>query len=277
MTYGIVGLGLIGGSLAKAFKQAGMTVYGCELDASIQEFAKLCGAIDGVLDETTMPQCDCILIAISPRAACNWLESHAAQLPKSALVMDCCGTKKRICSLGFRLAEEYGFEFAGGHPMAGNHQWGFANSRADLFQGACFVAVPRVFDDIRLLQRIKNAIMPAGFGSVTVTTAQKHDAQIAFTSQLTHIVSNAFIQSPTALEQEGFSGGSYRDLTRVAWLNPTMWAELFMENKDDLLFELDIFLQCMQQYRDVIADGQEKALARLLDEGRQRKKEVDKL
>lgn len=277
MTYGIVGLGLIGGSLAKAFKQAGMTVYGCELDSSIQEFAKLCGAIDGVLDDTTMSQCDCVLIAISPRAACNWLESHAAQLPKSALVMDCCGTKKRICSLGFRLAETYGFEFAGGHPMAGNHQWGFANSRADLFRNACFVSVPRVFDDIRLLQRIKSAIMPAGFGSVTVTTAQKHDAQIAFTSQLTHIVSNAFIQSPTALEQEGFSGGSYRDLTRVAWLNPTMWAELFMENKEDLLFELDIFLQCMQQYRDVIANGQEEALAKLLDEGRQRKKEVDKL
>lgn len=277
MTLGIVGLGLIGGSLAKAYKQAGMQVYGSELDPSIQEFARMCGAIDGVLDDTTMAQCDCILIAISPRAACRWLEEHAGQIPKNALVVDCCGTKKRICALGFRLAEQYGFEFAGGHPMAGNHQWGFANSRADLFRDSCFVVVPRVFDDIHLLERIKKAIMPAGFGSIAVTTAEKHDALIAFTSQLTHIVSNAFIQSPTALEHEGFSAGSYRDLTRVAWLNPIMWAELFMENKEDLLFELDIFLHCLQQYRDALANGQEDVLIRLLDEGRRRKEEVDNI
>lgn len=275
MKYGIVGLGLIGGSLAKAYKKAGMQVYGSELDRSIEEFACMYGAIDGVLDDTAMSECDCILIAIPPRAACRWLEEHAAQISSKALVIDCCGTKKRICALGFRLAAQYGFEFVGGHPMAGNHQWGFANSREDLFRDSCFVAVPRVFDDIHLLERIKNAITPAGFGSVSVTTAEKHDALIAFTSQLPHIVSNALIQSPTALEHQGFSAGSYRDMTRVAWLNPKMWAELFIENKEDLLFELDIFLRFLQQYRDAIANDQEDALVQLLDDGRQRKKEVD--
>lgn len=275
MTVGIVGLGLIGGSLAKAYKQAGMTVYGGDLDESIQEFARLSGATDGHLTPQALRRCDCVLIAIAPQAACRWLKEHAGEISPDALVMDCCGTKRRVCETGFALAREYGFEFVGGHPMAGTHQWGFRSSRADLFQGACFVAVPRLFDDIRLLERIKRAVLPAGFASVSVTTAEKHDEIIAFTSQLAHVVSNAYVKSPTALKHRGFSAGSYQDLTRVAWLNPSMWAELFLENQDQLLFELDTMLQSLTEYRDALAASDKARLTALLDDGRQRKQEVD--
>ena len=171
--------------------------------------------------------------------------------------MDCCGTKRRICELGFRLARQYGFEYAGGHPMAGTHRWGFKNSRADMFRGASFVVVPRVYDDVTLLERVRSFVMPAGFQRLAVTTAENHDRLIAFTSQL------------------GFSAGSYRDLTRVAWLNPTMWTDLFLENRDHLLFEIGQILGELRQYRDAIAAGDEKRLWRLLEEGRRRKEEVD--
>lgn len=275
MTVGIVGLGLIGGSLAKAYKQAGMTVFGSDLDASIQEFVRLSGATDGYLTHDTLAQCDCILIAVPPQAACRWLQEQAAQIAPHTLVMDCCGTKRQVCQVGFALSEKFGFEYVGGHPMAGTHHWGFRSSRADLFQGACFVAVPRVFDDIHLLERIKQAVLPAGFGSISVTTAEKHDQIIAFTSQLAHVVSNAYIKSPTALEHRGFSAGSYQDLTRVAWLNPSMWTELFLENQDRLLFELDTILSSLQEYRDALAAGDAARLCELLNDGRKQKEEVD--
>ena len=276
MTVGIVGLGLIGGSLAKAYKKTKeFTVYGCDTDASIEEFARISGATDGVLTCENMGDCDCILIAITPEQAVKWLENNAKHISSDTLVMDCCGTKRKICQAGFCFAKQYGFEYAGGHPMAGTHKWGFKNSRADLFKGACFVAVPRTFDDIDLLERIKQAILPAGFGSIAVTTAQKHDQLIAFTSQLAHVVSNAYIKSPTALEHNRISAGSYQDLTRVAWLNPKMWTELFIENRDNLLHELDTIIDSLQEYRSALDSSDADMLCRLLDEGRKRKEEVD--
>ncbi|MFA5561937.1 MAG: prephenate dehydrogenase [Eubacteriales bacterium] len=276
MTVGIVGLGLIGGSLAKAYKEVpGILVYGADRDPSVQQIARLSGAIDGVLDGDTLAACDCLLVALPPRAAVAWLRANAPAIPKKTLVMDCCGTKVRVCEAGFALAEQYGFEFAGGHPMAGTHRWGFAHSRADLFHGACFVVVPRTFDDIRLLDRIKGCLTPAGFGSVSVSTAERHDRLIAFTSQLAHLVSNAYIKSPTASGHRGFSAGSYQDLTRVAWLHPAMWAELFLENKEHLLCELDTLLAALGEYRRALEAGDEDALTALLEAGKTCKERVD--
>lgn len=137
------------------------------------------------------------------------------------------------------------------------------------------VLVPPVYDDVALLQRVKDALEPCGFGFFSVTTAADHDRMIAFTSQMPHILSNAFIKSPTALEHKGFSAGSYRDLTRVAWLNPGMWTELFLENRENLLFELDTYIQSLTQYRDALANQDEDTLYRLLDDGKKRKEEVD--
>ena len=191
------------------------------------------------------------------------------------MVIDCCGIKREVCSRCFPLAERYGFTFVGGHPMAGSQFSGFKYSRANLFAGAPMVLVPPVFDDIQLLDRVKTALKPCHFGFFSVTTAEEHDKMIAFTSQMPHILSNAFIKSPTALKHKGFSAGSYKDLTRVAWLNPQMWAELFMENKDNVLFELDSYIESLSAYRDAIAADDMHTLVRLLDEGKKRKEEVD--
>ena len=276
MTVGIVGLGLIGGSLAKAYKKAGgITVYGSDIDTPTEQIALLSGAIDRVLDDKTLGDCDCILLAVLPDAAIEWLSNNADKIPPRTLVIDCCGTKRRVCKVGFELAAKYGFEFAGGHPMAGMHKWGFAHSRADLFSGACFVIVPRVYDDIALFLRIKKFVLPAGFAGISVTTAEEHDRRIAFTSQLAHIVSNAYIKSPTGKEHRGVSAGSYQDLTRVAWLNPGMWTQLFLENSDNLINELDILIKSLGEYRKALATDDGKTLYRLLDEGRRRKEEVD--
>ena len=159
--------------------------------------------------------------------------------------------------------------------MAGSQFSGFKYSRPDLFHGQPMVLVPPVFDDIYLLERAKKALTPCHFGSFSVTTAEDHDRLIAFTSQMPHILSNAFIKSPTASEHNGFSAGSYRDLTRVAWLNPDMWAELFLENRDNLLFELDTYISALEAYRDAIAMGDRKQLTALLEAGKRRKEEVD--
>ena len=275
MTVGILGLGLIGGSLARAYKLAGHTVYVKNRDESMLSFAMLSGAVDGKLNEDTIPQCDLILLAIYPAGSADWLEANAPLISKEALVIDCCGTKQLVCQRCFPIAKEYGFTFVGGHPMAGSQFSGFKYSRASLFQGAPMVLVPPVYDDMALLQRVKDALEPCGFGFFSVTTAADHDRMIAFTSQMPHILSNAFIKSPTALEHKGFSAGSYRDLTRVAWLNPGMWTELFLENRENLLFELDTYIQSLTQYRDALANQDEDTLYRLLDDGKKRKEEVD--
>ena len=275
MKVGILGLGLIGGSLARAYALEGHTVLACEKDESILSFAMLAGAVHGKLDESTIPSCDLILLAIYPGGSASWLEQHAHLVSPTTLVLDCCGIKQEICQRCFPLAEKYGFTFVGGHPMAGSQFSGFKYSRANLFSGQPMVLVPPVFDNIQLLHRVKEMLKPCDFGSFSVTTAEEHDKMIAFTSQMPHIVSNAYIKSPTAQNHKGFSAGSYRDLTRVAWLNPQMWAELFMENKENLLQELDFYIQSLTAYRDAIAFDDMPHLISLLEEGKKRKEEVD--
>ena len=275
MNVGILGLGLIGGSLARAYALAGHTVFACERDQHMLSFAMLAGAVHEKLTEETLPSCDLILLAIYPSGSAAWLEENAQLIIKNALVIDCCGIKEEICRRCFPLAERYGFTFVGGHPMAGSQFSGFKYSRASLFKGQPMVLVPPVFDNILLLDRVKEALKPCGFGSFSVTTAEEHDKMIAFTSQMPHILSNAFIKSPTATDHKGFSAGSYKDLTRVAWLNPHMWAELFLENRENVLTELDFYMESLSKYRNSIASYDLETLTALLEEGKKRKEEVD--
>ena len=275
MTVGILGLGLIGGSLARAYAIAGHTVYAAERNEDMLQFAMLAGAVHGKLTDETIRECDLILLSIYPEGSALWMEEHAHLISKDALVIDCCGIKREICSRCFPLAEQYGFTFVGGHPMAGSQFSGFKYSRATLFQGQPMVLVPPRFDDMDLLDRCKNALAPCEFGTFSVTTAQEHDRMIAFTSQMPHILSNAFIKSPTAGSHKGFSAGSYRDLTRVAWLNAPMWAELFMENRDFVMEELEFYINSLSAYRDAIARQDMDTLTALLEEGKKRKEEVD--
>lgn len=275
MTVGILGLGLIGGSLARAYSLEGHRVLCAERDENMLSFAMLAGAVEGCLTEETIGQCDLILMAIYPDGSASWLEKNASLISKDCLVIDCCGVKREICQRCLPLAKRYGFTFIGGHPMAGTQFSGFKYSRANLFEGAPMVLVPDRYDDMDLLDRAKKALAPCHFGSFSVTTAAEHDRMIAFTSQMPHIVSNAYIKSPTAQTHKGFSAGSYKDLTRVAWLNAPMWAELFLENRDNILYELDTLIESLQDYRAAIASNDEAALIALLEEGKRRKEEVD--
>ncbi len=275
MNVGIAGLGLIGGSMARAYKARGHSIYLHDIDEGIVTYAELAGVSDGVLDEAVLSRCDLILIALYPSDTIRYMEQIAPHLSKDALVIDCCGTKRLVCEAGFRLAEQYGYTFVGGHPMAGTQYSGFKYSKTTMFKGAPMVIVPPAGADAELLQRVKDALAPAEFGRITVSSSEQHDEMIAFTSQLAHVVSNAYIKSPTARAHKGFSAGSYKDLTRVAWLNETMWTDLFLENADCLNRELDFLIASLTQYRDAIADGDAVRLKKLLAEGRMLKEEVD--
>ena len=275
MTIGILGLGLIGGSFAKAYHEAGWQVLALDADPSTQEFAQLSGAVDGPLTDDKLAACDLILLAAYPAASIAYFKEKAHLMGPHPVVIDCCGTKRVVCSACFPVAKEHGVTFLGGHPMAGTHNSGFKYARANLFHSAPMVLVPMDRDDITLLDRAKALLAPAGFGRFSITGAPEHDEMIAFTSQMAHVISNGYIKSPTAGAHKGFSAGSYKDMTRVAWLAPQMWAELFLENKDFLLKELDFFMASMQQYRDALAADDQQELVRLLDEGRKRKAEVD--
>lgn len=275
MTVGIVGLGLIGGSFAKAYHAAGHRVLAFDTDTSVYDFAVLSGAADGPLNDETLSECDLILIAVYPAAAVEYLKAHGKYIGSHPIVIDCCGTKRVVCNVCFPLARELGFIYVGGHPMAGTHNSGFKYAKETLFHNAPMVLVPEDHNDIQLLSRVKELLAPAGFGRYSITTAEQHDKMIAFTSQLAHVVSNAYIKSPTAGLHKGFSAGSYKDMTRVAWLAPEMWAELFLENKDFLLSELNTLTEKLREYQSAMERDDLPGLIQLLDEGRKRKEEVD--
>ena len=275
MTAGIVGLGLIGGSFAKAYSAAGHTVYAYDTDQTILSFAILSNAVKAELTDERLKECDIILVCVYPEAVLRFMEEKGPLFGARPVIIDCCGTKRNIVDRGRALAKQYGFTYVGGHPMAGTQFSGFRYAKEDLFSGAPMVLIPEKNDDIVFLDKLTQLLSPAGFARFTVTTPETHDRVIAFTSQLAHVVSNAYIKSPTAAEHLSFSAGSYRDLTRVAKLNETMWTELFLDNAEYLGFELDCLIRSLQEYRDAIAAGDAQTLRRLLKEGRERKEAID--
>lgn len=277
MKVGIVGLGLIGGSLAKAYKACGHIVLALDTDKNILDFAIMEGTVDACLQKDNINECDIVLIAVTPQNAINFLEEYKNYFAREQMVVDCCGTKKEICEKGFALAEKFGFTFIGGHPMAGKQFSGYKYSSEKLFKDATMALVPPIFDDIELFDKVKKALSPAAFGRYTIWSADEHDKTIAFTSQLAHIVSNAYMKSPTAKCHKGLSAGSYKDLTRVAYLNAPMWTELFMENSENVLYELDNIIGALSEYKNAIKECDGEKLKALLEEGSKLKQEVDRI
>ncbi len=280
-TVGIVGLGLIGASFAKSYTEANkteeydITVLGCDIDSSVTLMGKISGIIDGELTPERLSECDLVIISIYPQACVEYLEKNKELFKKGGLVIDTCGTKRLVCSAGFKIASEQGFTFVGCHPMAGTKYSGMSHAKASMFNGAPMVIVPDRFDDMELIDRVKGFLEPIQFGSYCLSHAENHDKMIAFTSQMAHLVSNAYIKSPVAKEHTGFSAGSYKDMTRVAWLNPDMWSELFFENKDFLIDEIDVLMSELQKYKTALVENDKEEMVRLLDEGRKIKEEVD--
>ena len=282
---GIVGLGLIGGSFARGYAQAGVRVLAWDPDEDVMVAASM-GTVSGELNDETLGECDIIVLACYPEACIEWLEAHAQALADATdteaimgpVVIDTVGIKGIVCERAFNLARENGFYFMGAHPMAGTQFSGYAHSRADLFEGAPLVLVPPAVDDslkLELLSQVREMVRPLGFGKFSVTSAEEHDHVIAFTSQLAHVVSNAYVKSPTAQEHHGFSAGSYRDLTRVAHLNASMWAELMTDNAQYLSQELTYLIDSLAAYRDALEKKDEEQLEELLAEGDRIKRALD--
>lgn len=275
MVVGIVGLGLIGGSFAKAYTKAGHQVLARDIDDSVLQFAMMSDVVESELTTDRLKECDLILICTYAGAAVQFLEENGRFIGSKPIVIDCCGIKRIVVDRCMELAKEYGFTYAGGHPMAGTQFSGIKYSKADMYVGAPMIIVPPDYNDIVLLDRIKKMLLPVGFDSITVTSADKHDEMIAYTSQLAHIVSNAYIKSPTVREHNGMSAGSYKDMTRVAWLSPEMWTELCMNNRDNLLKEIDILFDNLQKYKVALENEDSDELKRLFLEGKILKEEVD--
>ena len=274
---GIVSLGLIGGSFAKALHAGGMKVYAWNRTRSTLELAMI-ETVDGELTDEIIPTCELIILAGYPAMSVSWLEEKAPLISSDAIVMDAVGVKQAICKRCFAISKQYPWTFIGCHPMAGTQFSGYAHSRANLFRGAPLVVVPPAIDDfkrVEALERLTQLLAPCRFGSFTLSTAAFHDRVIAFTSQLAHVVSNAYVKSPTAGVHHGFSAGSYKDLTRVARLNPDMWTELFLDNAEFLSEEIGTLIDNLQEYKDAIDANDAERLHELLAEGDHIKREIE--
>ena len=276
MNIAVVGLGLIGGSMARALKKnTNHKVYGYDLQESVLEEALTTGTIDGLL-ENNLSCCEVVLIALYPKATIEYVKNNVKSFKKGALIIDCCGVKRFVCSELFSAAEEHNFTFIGGHPMAGTESWGFKSSRDNLFHGAFMILTPKEALTPEELKFLQDFFYPIGFGNLKISTPEEHDHFIAYTSQLAHVLSGAYVKTPSALQHKGFSAGSFKDLTRVAKLNEKMWCELFMENKDFLINEIDGLIERLLPYSEALKNNDEKALKELLKEGRIYKERVEK-
>jgi len=275
MKIGITGLGLIGGSMAKAIKETKEhTVYGYDTDESTLLAAELTDAIDGMLSEENLSECDVVIVSLYPEATIDYIIKNADKFKKDCIVFDCCGVKRAVCDRINPVAKEHGFTFIGGHPMAGTQFWGFGSSRASLFKGASMILTPCGISDIAVLDKAKHFFLSLGFSEITFSSPEEHDRIIAYTSQLAHVVSSAYVKSPSAEVRKGFSAGSYKDMTRVAKLNEEMWTELFLENKDNLTAEIDTLIKNLQQYKTALENADSEKLSSLLAEGKAKKKQV---
>lgn len=276
MKIGIIGLGLIGGSIAKAIKEhTEHTVFGYDCKETVLRKAILLEVVDEPLTDEDLADCDILLLALYPGTTVEVLRERAPRIGKETIVVDCSGVKEAVCCEAEAIAGKNGFVFVGGHPMAGVEFSGFEHSQKGLFRNASMILTPPKGTDIRIVEKLKRFFLSLGFGNVEITTPGIHDKMIAYTSQLAHLVSSAYIKSPTAAGHRGFSAGSYRDMTRVAKLDPDMWTELFLKNRDNLLEELDGLLRQLEQYRAALAGCRRDDLWDLLSEGNKRKIELD--
>lgn len=276
MKIGIIGLGLIGGSIAKAIKEnTDHYVMGHDIDSTVVHKALLLNAIDIPLAEKDLTECQVIIVALYPKDTIKYITNHSHLFHKDAVVMDTCGVKSSICNALEPIAKKNGFYFMGAHPMAGTTHSGFNYSEKALFDNASMVITPLKGTPIEMVELIKKLCVSIGFTNTQIATPEEHDKVIAFTSQLAHVVSNAYVKSPTAMLHKGFSAGSYVDLTRVAKLNENMWNELFIDNKKFLASEIRGLIERLTLYNAALESSDEPALKTLLKEGSDLKIKID--
>lgn len=269
MDIAVIGMGLIGGSFCKAIKaKTKSRVLGFDISEDTCKEALESNSIDEVVTENELNKADLTIVCLHPVETVKFLKENASKFKKGSIVIDSCGIKEYVMSSVSQLLFENGVRFIGAHPMAGREFSGFSYSLADLFSGASFIIVPNEYTDFNTVELLKDFAKTLGFSKTVVTTAQKHDETIAFTSQLAHIVSNAYVKSPTIENESGFSAGSFMDLTRVAKLNENMWSELFINNKEPLLKELYNITEKLNEYIEALKSDDEERLRSLLKDGR---------
>lgn len=268
----IVGLGLIGGSLAKAIKKnTHESCFGIDIDRGTIAGALAQEAIDGEMTIDDLAGCDVVIVGLHPEATIKFITENAGKFKKGSIVLDTCGVKGEIVRAVEGVCIENGVNFLGCHPMAGREFSGFAYSVDNLFEKASFIMTPTDRTPMRVVQEISRLAYNIGFAKVVVSNVEEHDSVIAFTSQLAHVVSSSYVKSPSLLKQAGFSAGSFKDLTRVAKLNEDMWTELFLMNRGPLVDEIEHIIARLTEYRDAIANNDAQRLHDLLKEGRELK------
>ncbi|MCX4257267.1 MAG: prephenate dehydrogenase [Oscillospiraceae bacterium] len=271
-----VGLGLIGGSMCKAIKKhTNHTVYGIDVNKETIAMAVSQNAIDSETDDLGLS--DITIVSLYPTDAIDYITANADKFKEGSIVIDTCGIKKAVVDSITPLLEKYGVTFIGAHPMAGREFSGFEYSLDNLFDEASFIITPTDSVPQAKLNLLEDFAYSMHFKKVVFASPEEHDQIIAFTSQLAHVVSNAYIKSPTHRKQLGFSAGSFQDLTRVAKLNEIMWTPLFMLNKEPLCFEIDYIIDRLTEYRDAMQNGDSDRLCELLKEGRILKEETKQL
>ena len=274
LTVAVAGLGLIGGSLCRALKEyTGHQVLGLDADADTARQALGSGAVDEMIGADGLKRADVVFVCLHPEATIRFLTEHAADLRPGSIAADVCGVKEEIVKAVEPVLLAHDVRYVGCHPMAGREFSGFAYSLPDLFLGASFIMTPTPRTDPDAVAVLGQLARRLGFGRVVKATCKQHDRTIAFTSQLAHVVSSAYIKSPQAKEENGFSAGSFQDMTRVAKLNEDMWTELFLYNREALTQEIDGIIQRLIEYRDAVRDQNAGELKRLLREGRIQKEE----
>lgn len=275
MKIGIIGMGLMGGSFGRALVRRGFTVYGYDKSPEVMLKAELMRAFSAPLGKDNAKEIDMLVVAVKPSLFKPATEPFLPLLKSGAIVSDFCGVKRATVKVMRGWAKDYPeLSFIGGHPMAGREFSGIEHSSITLFEKASMLLVP-VQADIFTIDEVKEFYLSVGFLKVVITDADTHDKIIAYTSQLCHIVSNAFIKNKRAENRAGYSAGSFRDLTRVARMNPEMWTELISLNRDNALNELDELIANLNKYRSAIAEGDDGKLCMLFAEGNERKIKIE--
>lgn len=276
MNVGIIGLGLIGGSLGRALvKNTEHRIFATDTSEDAMVKGGLLSAYHERLTKENAGVLDVLIVALTPKKALSVMEEYAPLLKPQAIVSDTCGTKRYIANGMQKLAVKYPeLEFIAVHPMAGREYSGIRHSSAGLFEKASFIMVP-VSAGIKSRATLKELFVSVGAEKTVVTTPEEHDRIIAYTSQLAHVISNGYMRSPTATSFLGFSAGSFRDMTRVARISPEMWTELFIENKDYLVPEIDVLLANIKALRDAIACSDENKVMEILADGNARKEKAE--
>lgn len=277
-TVGIVGLGLIGGSMAKTVREkTACRIYGCNRSRNIVEQAISENVLHGELNENTLKECDLLILSLYAKNNIEYVKSNIQYMKKDAVIVDCTGIKEKVCNELSDFCKQQDIHFIGGHPMAGIEKSGYRYSYFGLFHNATMILCKDNNTNSDKYEQLSKFFLQLGFGRIKTTTPAEHDAVIAYTSQMAHLVSSAYIKSPTCEKRYGFSAGSFKDLTRVAYLNEDMWTELFAENRKCLLEELDIFIQNVKDYRDAIAKEDYESLHNMLADGRIKKEKDNRL